>query len=136
MSHDFAFWESDEPLENEEAGEIFASLVQSGASERLKPSAKIALLAKDISSLWPMPLPGDSNEDDWPLAAPCEVSESHLHICIVPSRLWDVWPTVGTLAKDYELVMYDPRQEHVFLPGPLSRRRTRMRAKKKRQPGT
>ena len=132
MSHDFAFWESEDPLENEEAGEIFASLVENGHSERVKPSAKIAVLAKDIESLWPVPAAG--HEDDWPLAAPCEVSESHLHICIVPSRLWDVWPTVGGLAKQYELVMYDPQQENVFLPTRLSRKRTRVRAKKSRPP--
>jgi hypothetical protein len=133
MSHDFAIWESDEPLENDEAGAIYAALIENGASDRARPSAKIALLAKDISSLWPMP--GAGHEDDWPLAAPPDVSEAHVVVCIVPSRLWDVWPTLGGLAKQYELVMYDPQQEHVFLPPRLSRRRTRVRAKKKRPPG-
>ena len=55
-------------------------------------------------------------------------------ICLVPSRLWDVWPTLGRLAKEHELVMYDPQQRHVFLPSRLSRARTRVRARKKRPP--
>lgn len=45
MSHDFAFWDSDEPLENDEAAEIYSALVECGASERVTPSPKIALLA-------------------------------------------------------------------------------------------
>ena len=132
MSHDFAFWDSDEPFENEEAGEVYAALVRGGASEKVKPSAKIALLAKEVRSRWPVPERG--HEDDWPLAAPPDVSDSHLVISIVPSCLWDVWPTLGQFAEQHELVMYDPQQVHVFLPQRLSRKRTRARAKKKRQP--
>ena len=41
-------------------------------------------------------------------------------ICLVPSRLWHVWPALGQFAKDHELVMYDPQQQHVFLPPRLS----------------
>jgi hypothetical protein len=134
MSHDFAFWESDEPLENDEAGEIYISLIEEGVCERAKPSAKIAQLADEIVALWPVPAHG--HEDDWPLAAPVEFSDSHLVICIVPSRLWDVWPVVGKFAKELELVMYDPQQEHVFLPGRLSPKRTRLRARKKQRPET
>ncbi len=134
MSHDFAFWESDEPLENDEAGEIYTSLMKEGASARAKPSAKIAQFAHEIVALWPVPPRG--HEDDWPLAAPVEVSDSHLVICIVPSRLWDVWPVVGQFAKELELVMYDPQQQHVFLPRRLSEKRTRLRTKKKRRPET
>jgi hypothetical protein len=134
MSHDFAFWYSDEPLENDEAGEIYASLLERDASDRAKPSDWIAQLAEQITSQWPAPGPG--HEDDWPLAAPIDVSELHVVICIVPSRLWDVWPIVGEFAKQLELVMYDPQQENVFLPRRLSQKRTRLRArnKKKRPP--
>ena len=49
-------------------------------------------------------------EDDWPLAAPPDVSTAHLIVRIVPSRLWDVWPVLGEFAKAHELVMYDPQQ--------------------------
>jgi hypothetical protein len=62
------------------------------------------------------------------------VSESYVIVAIVPSRLWEVWPALGEFAKEHELVMYDPQQEHVFLPPKLSRKRTRSRAKKKRPP--
>ncbi len=137
MSHDFAFWDSDEPLENDEAADIYAALLEKGACARAKPSAKIAQLAEQIATHWPDPDPG--LEDDWPLAAPSEVSDSHLVICIVPSRRWDVWPIVGELARQLELVMYDPQQENVFLPRRLSQKRTRLRAKKKKNkppPGT
>jgi hypothetical protein len=79
-------------------------------------------------------MPGRGHEDDWPLASPPDVHESHLVICLVPSRLWDVWPTLSQLAERYELVMFDPQQDHVFLPRRLSRKRTRMRAKGKRPP--
>jgi hypothetical protein len=132
MSHDFAFWQSDEPLESDEAGEIYAALVETGFSERVRPSPVIALLAHEIESRWPMPGPGQ--EDQWPLAAGVEVSKSHLIVCLVPSRLMDVWPMLGQFAKEHELVMYDPQQQHVFLPLRLSRKRTRARAKKKRPP--
>ena len=130
MSHDFAFWESPEPLENEEAAEIYASFIETGECEKVKPSVKIAPLAELISLRWPDPGPGE--EDEWPLASPCELSESHLVICIVPSRLWDVWPVVSGFAKDLELVMFDPQQEHMFLPRRLSQKRTRLRAKRKK----
>jgi len=90
------------------------------------------LLAKDIESRWPLPAQG--HEDDWPLAAPCEVAATHLVVNTVPSRLWDVWPALAQLAKQYELVMYDPQQSQVFLPRRLSQKRTRERAKKKRGP--
>ncbi len=132
MSHDFAFWESDEPLESEEAGEIYSALAMNGISERVRSSSKIALLAREIELRWPAP--GLGQEDEWPLAAPPDVSEAHLIVFLVPSRLWDVWPALGQFAKQHELVMYDPQQLHVFLPPKLSRKRTRARAKKKRPP--
>ena len=125
MSHDFAFWESDEALENAAAGAIYSELAAGRVAARVKPSPKIALLAREIETRWPMPGPG--LEDDWPLAAPPDVSDSHLIIAIVPSRLWDVWPILGRLAREKELVMYDPQQQHVFLPPRLSRKRTRAR---------
>lgn len=130
MSHDFAFWDSDEPLENEEAGEIYTALAETGVSERTRPSPKIALLAQEIASRWPVPSRGQ--EDEWPLASPPDVSETHLIVCLVPSRLWDVWPLLGQFAKEHELVMYDPQQQHVFLPPKLSRKRTRERSKRQR----
>lgn len=123
MSHDFAFWESDEPLESDEAGEIYAALAKAGTSPRVRPSPKIALLAREIESRWPVP--GLGLEDDWPLASPPDMSEAYLIVCLVPSRLWDVWPALGQFAKEHELVMYDPQQQHVFLPPRLSRKRTR-----------
>lgn len=133
MSHDFAFWDSDEPLEDDEAGEIYLALAENGASARAKPSPKIARLACEIARRWPMPERG--HEDGWPLASPPAVSLAHLIVCLVPSRLWDVWPALGQFAKEHELVMYDPQQRHVFLPPRLSRERTKARAKKKRAPG-
>jgi hypothetical protein len=132
MSHDFAFWDSDEPLENDEAHEIYAALAERGASERIRPSPKIGMLAREIESRWPAPSAGQ--EDEWPLASPPDLSESHLIVCLVPSRLWDVWPALGQLAKQHELVMYDPQQRHVFLPPRLRRKRTRARAKTKHSP--
>jgi hypothetical protein len=130
MSHDFAYWDSEEPLENDEAGEIYAALVETGVSEKVRPSPKIGLLARGIESRWPVPGPG--REDGWPLAAPPEVSEAHLIVYLAPSRLGDVWPVLGEFAKAHELILYDPQQRHVFLPPRLSRKRTRARAKKKR----
>ncbi len=85
MSHDFAFWDSDEPLESEEAGAIYYEISRNGVSEKIKPSTKVAILARDIQSRWPPPDPG--REDEWPLAGPLEVSESYLIICLIPSRL-------------------------------------------------
>jgi hypothetical protein len=108
---------------------IYSALAESGVSKRARPSAKIALLAREIESRWPIPSPG--KQDDWPLAAPPDVSASHLIVCLVPSRLWDVWPALGQFAKVHEPVMYDPQQQQVFLPPRLSRKRTRARAKNK-----
>lgn len=133
MSYDFAFWVSDDPLESEEAGEIYLALARGEPCDRLRPSPKIALLAGEISTRWPEPAPG--KEDDWPLSVSPEVSESYLIICLMYSRLWDVWPVIGHFAKEHELVMYDPQQQHVFLPPRLSRKRTRVRAKRKRETG-
>lgn len=133
MSHDFAFWDTDAPLENEEADAIYQELCRAGTSPGTRPSEKIAFLAKEIETHWPVPDPGQ--EDDWPLASPPEVSDSHLIICLVPSRLWDVWSTLGDIAKAQELVMYDPQHQNVFLPTRLSRARTRLRAKRKKQAG-
>jgi hypothetical protein len=130
VSYDFTFWESYEPLEDAEAGEIHASLMTYGVSDRARPSARIARMAAEIESHWPVP--GSGREDDWPLAAPVEATESYLAIALVPSRLWDVWPTLSDLAQKYELVMYDPQQRGVFLPRRLSRKRTQLRAKRRR----
>ena len=124
--------DSDEPLESDAAGEIYVALAETGTSSRARPSAKIALLAREIESRWPVPGPG--LEDDWPLASPPDVSAAHLIVCVVPSRLWDVWPALGAFAKAHELVLYDPQQSHVFLPPRLSRERTRERAKAKQRP--
>jgi len=132
MSHDFAFWDADEPLEDFEAGEIYMALIERRAGALVWASPKIALLAKEIEGRWPVPASG--REDDWPLAAPPEVSAAHLIVGIVPSRLWDVWPLLGEFAKVHELVMYDPQQNHVFLPPRLSRKRTRARARAKQRP--
>jgi hypothetical protein len=130
VSHDFTFWDSDEALEDHEASEIHSSLVRRNSHPRAKPSSKIAVLAQEIQARWPEPPPG--REDEWPLASPLDVSESHLMVCLMPSRLWDVWPTLGQLAEQLELIMFDPQQDHVVLPRKLSRKRTRERAKKKR----
>ena len=131
MSVDFAFWESNQPLEDDEAGEIYVALAESSRHPQVKPCAKIASMAEAIRRRWPMPATG--NEDDWPLASPLDVSESHLIVCISPSKLWDVWPFIGEFAKQNELVMYDPQYDHVFLPKKLSQKRTRERAKRKRK---
>ena len=131
MSHDYAFWDNEETLENDVAGEIYASLVEKGASEWLQPSPKIAMMAKEIATQWPEPDPGDEDESPWSI--PVEVSESHLLTCIVPSRQHEVAHILSLLARRYELIMYDPQQEYVFLPPRLSRKRTRLRAKKKRE---
>lgn len=130
MSHDFAFWESDEALENEEAGDIYGALVTTGTSTGCRPSAKIALLATEIAARWPVPPSGC--EDEWALTALPTVSDTHLIVCLVPSRLWDVWPVIGKFATEQELTMYDPQQQQVFLPPRLSRKRTRIRAKKRK----
>ena len=132
MSHDFAFWDSAEPLENVDAGEIFTALTKIGASERVMPSPKIAILAREIEARWPMPDAG--REDEWPLSAPAFVSECFVIVCLAPSRIWDVWPALGEFAKQHELVMYDPQQQHVFLPPKLSRKRTMARSRKKQSP--
>ncbi len=108
-------------------------LAESGTSDRVAPSPKIASLAQEIDRLWSAPEPG--REDEWPLAAMPDVSDSYLIVCLVPSRLWDVWPVIGEYAKVHELVMYDPQQGHVFLPPRLSRKRTRARAKGRGLPG-
>ncbi len=47
MSYDFAFWESDQPLEDEEAAEIYNSLAEHGASDKAKPSAEKREVASD-----------------------------------------------------------------------------------------
>lgn len=60
MSHDFAFWEGDEPLENEEEGEIYLSLIETGASEKIGPSDKIEAMASELDSLWPAPAVGET----------------------------------------------------------------------------
>ena len=130
MSIDFAIWETEEPLEDDEASAIYDSLMETGSSERAKPSPKISQLAEEIKSRWPDPAPG--REDEWPLAAPIEVSDSHIVICIVPSRRSEVGPIVANRARELELVWYDPQQQAVFLPTRLSQKRTRLRAKKKK----
>jgi hypothetical protein len=132
ISVDFAFWESNRPLEDDEAEEIYLALTDTGRHPKVAATGKIAVMVDAIYARWPMPAKG--NEDDWPFASPLDVSESHLIVCISSSRLWDVWPFVGDLAKQHELVMFDPQQECVFLPKRLSQKRTRERAKKKRKP--
>lgn len=131
MSVDYAFWESTEPLENEEAGQIYVDLLEGRGSDRVQPSPKIALLARRIESLWPTPAPGE--EDDWVFASPHDEAEKYLAVAMVPSRAWNEWWVLRDLAHEYELVMYDPQIEHVYLPRRLSQKRTRARAKKKRE---
>jgi hypothetical protein len=130
VSIDFAIWNSEVPLEDEEAGIIYHSLLESGSSNAVKSSPKIAELARELGSRWPVPAQG--HEDEWPFAAPCDVTDSYLVVAIVHSRLWDVWPILGKLTQEYELVMYDPQQQLAILPRRLSQKRTRERAKKKR----
>ncbi len=130
MSVDYAIWESEEPLEDDEAGAIYHSLMETGSSDRAKPSPKITQLAEEINSQWPDPGPG--REDEWPFASPVEVSDSHVVICVVPSRDSDVTPIVARRARELELVWYDPQQQGVFLPRRLSQKRTRLRAKRKK----
>lgn len=131
MSYDLCLWYTDQPLEDEEAGRIYAQLVENEQSEDAHPSDRIAPLAKELQARWPDPPPG--REDDSPWSAPVDVSPSHLLVSIMPSRLWDVWPILGELARQNELVMYDPQQQCVFLPPRLSQKRTRARAKRKRE---
>jgi hypothetical protein len=131
MSHDFAIWESQDPLEDEDAGQIYAELIKAGRSGRAHASDKISIVAQELNARWPEPPIGQ--EDNSPWSSPIDVDPSHLIVTIVPSRLWDVWPVLGELAKQHELVMYDPQQQTVFLPPRLSQKRTRLRAKQKRQ---
>lgn len=129
MSHDFALWESNEPLEDAEALAIYLDLMNNGCSPTVLPCAHIALVAAELRARWPDA--DGSNVDECPWASPIDVSDAHLAVALVPSRLWDVWPFLGDLAKRYNLVMFDPQQEHVFLPAALSRMRTRKRAREK-----
>lgn len=131
MSYDFALWESHEPLEDEDAGRIYAGLIKAGQSDGVQASDKIVRVANELTGRWPDPPAGREDESPW--SAPIEASPSHLIVAIVPSRLWDVWPVLGELAKQHELVMYDPQQQAVFLPPRLSRKRTRVRAQRKRE---
>src|SRR5581483_928194 len=97
MSHDFALWASDDPLENEEAHKIYLALAESGKCDAIKPSPKIAALLQDLVAKWPEL--NASNVDQSPWASPFATSDSHAIVAIAPSRVWDVWPFLGDLAK-------------------------------------
>jgi hypothetical protein len=129
MSYDFALWEIREPLEDAEAGRVYGELIETGRSDSIQASDKIGIVASELQTHWPPPPAGREDESPW--SAPMDVSPSHLIVTIVPSRLWDIWPVLGQLAKEHELVMYDPQQQAVFLPPRLSKQRTRLRAKRK-----
>lgn len=128
MSHDFALWESDAPLEDAEARAIYLELVSKGSSPTVHPCSQIALVADKLRARWPE----NAAPDECPWASPLDQTDSYLLVALVPSRLWDVWPFLGELAKRHYLVMFDPQQEHVFLPEALSRKRTRKRARGKK----
>ena len=66
MSHDFAFWDSDEPIESEEAEAIYSDISRNGISEKTRPSAKIAILAREIQSGWPHPIEAGRTNGLWP----------------------------------------------------------------------
>ncbi len=133
VSYDFAMWNGDEPLESEEAAVIYEELVEHGASSRVKPTPNIALLHTELKKLFPEPRRG--KEDDWPLAAPPDVGAGHVIVSVSQSRLQEVWTIIGELAGKYDLTWYDPQQEHVQLPAKLSQKRTRLRAKRRREAG-
>ncbi len=131
MSYEFAMWNGDEPLESEEAAKIYADLVGHGASSRVRPTSRIALLHAELTMLFPEPRHGD--EDEWLLAAPPDAG--HVVVSGSQSRLQELWPVIGGLARKYDLTWYDPQQEHVQLPAELPRKRTRLRAKRRRAAG-
>lgn len=89
MSHDFAFWMSGDPLEDEDARQIYVQLAEKGAHPQVSPSASVAAMYRDVVSL--SPELSDENVDDSPWASKLDVAPTHLIVAIVPSRLWDVW---------------------------------------------
>lgn len=130
MSVDMIFWESEEPLEDEDGDEIYARIMNSQSDDRIVASTKLAEMAREIERRWPMPA-NDDDADEWPFAANVELSDCQLQVCLVPSRQFEVGSEIARLGARLELVHYDPQQEAVFLPTRLSRKRTRVRAKKK-----
>ena len=62
MSLDFAIRESEEPLEDDEAGAIYVSSLETGSSVKAKPSAKVSQLVREVEVLWPQPAPAHEDE--------------------------------------------------------------------------
>lgn len=100
MSYDFALWNGDEPLEQEEAKVIYQELVARGQSEQVKPTPSIKLLLAELKKLYPLKR---RKEDDWPFAAPHESGPGYVIVHVSQSFLNEVWPVVGGLSGEYGL---------------------------------
>ena len=137
MSFDIAIWASEDSLEDEDAEKIYQELAKTGKSGALSPSPKIAVLIEELSARWPeLSSYDDASIDESPWMSNFDKSDSHLIVTFSQSRLYDVWPFLDSLAKKHELILYIPVASYgVYLPPRLSRKRTRLRAKRKKEAG-
>lgn len=118
MSFDLGVWYSPQSLSDAEAGECFAAFrSDGGVTCRVAGNERLAEFVDALTSRYPqIDDLADDQIDACPWNVPFDVSEAHVTIPIMWSRMTEIAPVVMELAERHGLVCYDPQSRKVHLP--------------------
>src|ERR1017187_6406166 len=128
MSFDLGVWYSDEPLTDEDAGDLYVKLCE----QRWIPveeSAAVDAFYAELTSRYPEidSIPEEELEN-CPWSCAHDRSGLHVLMAITWSRCVEIAPVVLKVAARHGLVCYDPQESKVHLPSHLKPRPSRFRS--------
>ena len=111
MSMTLILWKAPLVADADEADRLLKSYYDRGDDSAFEPSADIATVAKELTRRFP-----EAEDGPWADSPPAE-SERVLLLSIRWKAKDTVIDAIVALAKEYELVLYDPQGPDVHLPG-------------------
>jgi hypothetical protein len=119
MSFDLAVWQSDEPLTNEQAGEVYLRLCEKWPYLEGNSSA-VAAFYQDLTQHWPeidtVPEEKIDDFDFCPWSCALNRSGRAVVMSCVGSKASQVKGFVEPLARKHGLLLFDPQANRVTLP--------------------
>ena len=115
MSMTLILWKGPQVREAEEAERLLAPYYEHGDDSGFEPSESIAACAEELRQLYPDD-PASMEQDDCPWAEPGDQTDRLLLLIIRWSASDEALLEIERLAKEHDLVLYDPQGPDVHLP--------------------
>jgi len=128
MSFDLGVWCSDEPLTDEDAGDLYVNLCEQKWIP-IGENAAVDAFYKELPNRYPeIDTVPEEGLENCPWSCAHNRSELHVLIAMTWSSSAEIAPVVLALAAKHGLVCYDPQESKVHLPSQLKPRPSRLRS--------